>query len=128
MCCIVDKIYTKEELTRLKKTQLTIKAYKVLRKTGHSAHEGFSYKQGLNVMNRPVRKYNENNPRGFHFFLTLKDAKAECRPWSNRVIVPVEIPVNDIVCLSHPTHHYRQGVSNSLFISEDAWKKAKLPV
>lgn len=127
MCCNVDTIYTKTEKARLKKSHITIKGYKVLNRSGDAlVVSNHKYKPGLHKMNPPVRQYNEKKPRGFHFFPNRKQAEDECGTSGFRCIVEVEVPVKDIICLSHPNSYEHQGVTNSLFIGEQAWLDAGL--
>lgn len=135
MCCEIDVTHTENKLKKLRASQVSITGYKVLTKDGKTPVTGYQYNPGTYQMLDDSRvamdNYDELAPRGFHFYTTMKAArydKGKGRQGS-KVILKVSIPVADIVGLQTPGTRYEQGVSNSLFISKQAWKDAglKLP-
>lgn len=128
MCCTIDKEYTAKTIARLEKLGLTMKAYKTIYKDGKAAVKaGYTYAPGLHKLpKRLTQEEYERSNHGFHFFLTKKDA--ERRLYSDRTVVEVEVPINDIIGLQHPNTEDRQGVANSLFISKKAWLEAGLEI
>lgn len=131
MCCKIDFFYTKETLEKLKKNKITITGYKVVNRIGETSVKGYQYYPGTHQMSEAKRvtidNYNQYDPRGFHFYTSLKAAQQDKAVASRRRhILKVSVPVVDIIGLQFPGTSYEQGVSNSLFISTAEWKKAGL--
>jgi hypothetical protein len=129
MCCHIDKLHTAAKLAELKSKTAVISGYKILSKYGEAISSiGYQYGPGTHAMSPRIRHYNKNSPRGFHFYPTLKIAKKYRGTYSSNIIVRCQIPVVDIIGLQTPGTRYEQGVTNSLFISENDWVKAGLPL